>query len=86
MVLLILNEPSLLSSSCLHFKEVLILMNTDEKMKKNSSGFTEKAYCLERNFIWQNWPTVHRLILTDKRSVDEVSRGGFSSNKKIKAV
>ena len=61
MVWLILNESSLLSSLCLHFKEVLILMTTDKKVKKNSSGFTEKAYHLERNFTWQNWPTVHRL-------------------------
>ena len=61
MVLLILNEPSLLSSSCLRFKEVLILMTTGEKMEKNSSGFTEKAYRLKRNFTWQNWLTVHRL-------------------------
>ena len=36
-------------------------MTTDEKMKKNSSGFAEKAYRLERNFTWQNWSTDHRL-------------------------
>jgi len=61
MVQLILNEPSLLSSSCLHFKEMLILMTTDKKMKKNSFGFTKKAYHLECNFTWQNWLTVHQL-------------------------
>ena len=27
-------------------------MTTDEKMKKNSSGFTEKAYRFERNLIY----------------------------------
>jgi len=36
-------------------------MTTDKKMNKNSSGFTEKAYHLKRNFTRQNWPTVHQL-------------------------
>ena len=43
-------------------------MTTDENMKKNSSRFTEKAYNLERNFTWQNWPTIHQLSQQKKCS------------------
>ena len=71
---------SLLSSSCLHFKEVLKLMTTDKKMK-NSSRFTEKAYRLEPGRIGRLF-----IDLTNKRSIHEVSRGRFSSNKNIEAV
>jgi len=56
-------------------------MTTDKKMKKNSSGFTEKAYCLKRNFTW---PTVHQLY--QQKKVHEVSKGGLSANKNIEAV
>ena len=50
-------------------------------MKKNSSGFTEKVYCLERNLpgkIGQLFT-----IFTNKRDVRE---SGFSANKNIEAV
>jgi len=64
----------------LHFKEVMILMTTDKKMKKNSSGFAKKAYRLERDFTWKNWPTFHKLYKQKKCLC------GLSANKNIKAA
>ena len=43
-------------------------MTTDKKIKKNSSGITEKAYCLELNFTWQNLPTIYQLYQQKKCS------------------
>jgi len=59
-------------------------MTTDEKMKKNSSGLLKKPTASSVTLPGR----IDQLFidLTNKRSVHEVSRGGFSLKKNIEAV